>query len=686
MLNPFYGPALDLYLMRFERALEGSGGPLPRAMYHDSFEYSCDWSPNLFDQFERRRGYRLQMHLPALSGEGDAEQVARVKCDYRETVSDLMLEDFIRKWVQWSHAKGCATRNQAHGSPANLLDLYAAADIPETEMFHDDRDPLICKFASSAAHVAGRPLVAAETGTWLGEHFTVTLAQMKRLVDELFVAGVNHVIYHGSCYSPAEAAWPGWVFYASTQMNPRNSIWRDAATLNRYIARCQSILQSGHPANDVLLYWPIHDLWTEPSGLVRPLTVHRTDWLTEQPLGQLARRLWDRGHTFDYISDRQLTELTVRDGRIDAAETQYKVVVVPSCRFLPVDTMRCLLDLARAGGTVIFEDVLPLDVPGLSRLAERQAQLQRLKMGLSLPGDPAGAAAAKVGQGQVLVGDVGAALAAAGVRRETMVDQEGIGFVRRRYADGYHYLIVNQGERGFDGWLELATPARCVVILDAMTGQVGVADWRVVGDNVQARVSVPAGGSIILRTLTGATVDGPRWTYVEPAGESVELTGPWQLRFVDGQPQLPAPCVLDELISWTDLHDAQARSFAGTGRYTLRFDAPAGRLGPWRLELGQVAESAQVRLNRREVGRLIAAPYQLLLPQLRPSDNVLEIEVTNLSANRIRDLDRRQVAWKVFHDINFVNIDYRPFDASGWALRPSGLLGPVRLNAVHTQR
>ena len=62
--------------------------------------------------------------------------------------------------------------------------------------------------------------------------------------------------------------------------------------------------------------------------------------------------------------------------------------------------------------------------------------------------------------------------------------------------------------------------------------------------------------------------------------------------------------------------------------------------------------------------------------------NLLEIEVTNLAANRIADLDRRGVNWKSFHEINFVNIDYKPFDASKWPLRESGLLGPVRLIAL----
>ena len=62
--------------------------------------------------------------------------------------------------------------------------------------------------------------------------------------------------------------------------------------------------------------------------------------------------------------------------------------------------------------------------------------------------------------------------------------------------------------------------------------------------------------------------------------------------------------------------------------------------------------------------------------------NVLEVEVTNVSANRIRDLDRRSVNWKNFHDINFVNQDYRPFDASNWPLYDSGLLGPVTMTAM----
>ncbi len=38
--------------------------------------------------------------------------------------------------------------------------------------------------------------------------------------------------------------------------------------------------------------------------------------------------------------------------------------------------------------------------------------------------------------------------------------------------------------------------------------------------------------------------------------------------------------------------------------------------------------------------------------------------------------------WKIFHEINFVDHNYKKFDASKWPLTPSGLLGPVRLTSM----
>jgi hypothetical protein len=163
----------------------------------------------------------------------------------------------------------------------------------------------------------------------------------------------------------------------------------------------------------------------------------------------------------------------------------------------------------------------------------------------------------------------------------------------------------------------------------------------------------------------------------------MEITGSWQVRFISGGPELPATFTTTRPVSWTELDDAKAQSFGGTAAYSVRFDAPGfAEAQRFELDLGRVGQSARVRLNGRDYGPLFAPPFRVVLDQLKPTGNVLEVRVTNTSANRIRDLDRRGVVWQNFHDINFVNINYKKFDASGWPLTDSGLLGPVTLTPV----
>ena len=73
-------------------------------------------------------------------------------------------------------------------------------------------------------------------------------------------------------------------------------------------------------------------------------------------------------------------------------------------------------------------------------------------------------------------------------------------------------------------------------------------------------------------------------------------------------------------------------------------------------------------------------------PYIKEGMNRLEIEVAGLMANRIIYMDRNQIPWRIFHEINFVNIAYEPFDASGWEFERSGLAGPVRLIPVETTK
>ncbi|MEA3461854.1 MAG: glycosyl hydrolase, partial [Bacteroidota bacterium] len=126
VLDPFSVSSLNTYLERYDRAFSQQEGSRLRAQYHDSYEYyHANWTENLLDEFQSRRGYNLRRHLPALTGHGTTEEISRIKADYRTTMAELHLE-YIEEWTSWAHSHGWITRNEAHGAPANLLDLYAA--------------------------------------------------------------------------------------------------------------------------------------------------------------------------------------------------------------------------------------------------------------------------------------------------------------------------------------------------------------------------------------------------------------------------------------------------------------------------------------------------------------------------------------------------------------------------------
>jgi hypothetical protein len=52
-------------------------------------------------------------------------------------------------------------------------------------------------------------------------------------------------------------------------------------------------------------------------------------------------------------------------------------------------------------------------------------------------------------------------------------------------------------------------------------------------------------------------------------------------------------------------------------------------------------------------------------------------------ANRIAYMDRNNMEWRKYHEINFVNINYKGFDASKWLIQPSGLDGNIVIKPVY---
>ncbi|PSL28858.1 glycosyl hydrolase [Chitinophaga ginsengisoli] len=700
-LDHLSAEGLRVYLHRFDTAFKHRA-PGVRSFYNDSYEvYNADWTPAFLMAFKHKRGYDLSKYLRELASNDSTDLVARVKSDYRETMSELLLENFTRPWTQWAHGYKSLSKNQAHGSPANLLDLYAAVDIPECETYGStyfpipglrrdsadirnvDPDPVMLKFASSAGHVEGHPLISSETFTWLTEHFKTSLSQCKPEVEQAFLSGVNHVFYHGNTFSPPEVPWPGWLFYAAVNFVPTNSFWPHLPGLNEYITRVQSVLQSGVPDNELLVYWPVYDTWYRAKGHDMPLMVHSIDeWLHPTAFYKQVKELQRTGYSLDFISDRQLARADVRNGK-DSGRVQlsaYKVIVIPKTRLMPVATMQQLIRLATEGATVVME-ALPEDVPGLGDLGKRRKALKALLVSLSFKPAADGLTVAQRGKGRlILAGDVQATLWKVGLEGEKLASK-GLKFIRRKEKNTTWYYLVNHTPQKIDEYLPLNKAEGEVMLLDPQTGNTGIALRKEEGGRTVVKLQLLPGEAMIVHTgkgvQAGAMAD---WKYLDSPEVPLTLSGSWQLTFTKGWPFMPVTRQLDKLMPWTALGDTAANAYCGSGVYSTTFTLLEKKAGEYVLDIGDVHESAHVWVNGQDAGILWAIPFRARIGQyLKAGSNEIRIEVANLMANRIRYMDQHQVPWRRYHEINFVNINYTPFNAAGWPVQVSGLTGPVTI-------
>ena len=688
VIDHFNVQALNHYLNKFDTVFKGKDISGIRAYFNDSYEVDdargqSNWTPDFFDQYKKRRGYDLKNYLPQLFARDTTEISRRVLIDYRQTISDLILDNFTKPWQHWASGQKKQVRNQSHGSPANILDCYAVVDIPETE----GEDILRFKFATSTANVMGKPLASSETATWLNEHFQSSLGDVKLAVDKYFVGGVNHVFWHGTNYSPQNDTWPGWLFYAAVHFTPANPFWKDFGTLNNYVARCQSFLQQGKPDNDVLLYFPFNDKNAEAGKEL----LHHFDGMEgfgKTVFKESAEHLLKQGYAFDLISDKQIIEQVKPAGTLlKTSKNNYKTILLSGVKIMPLETMKQLVLLATNGATIVFHKNMPNDVPGMFKLQQSKKELNDIINNLSFA-TTNNVKKAAVGKGYFLLGDdIDALMAEAKCGRETMVDK-GLQFNRRSYSGGHYYFISNPAKTVVNGWMPLQTKEKNTVFFNPMMETNGIAKTRLVDGNVEVYLQLQAGESCILQT-SDQVIKGTDLSYVQIPQTSDELKGNWKIEFLQGGPSIPAKAENLHLGSWTNLPGDDVKKFSGTAQYSISFARPATKSTAYLLNLGDVQETAEVFLNDKKLKTLIGPSFQLTIDaSLLKENNNLRIVVTNGMPNRIADLEKSGVNWKKFYNTNFPSrlAENRGkdgiFTAIKWTPKAAGLLGPVTLTPV----
>ena len=207
----------------------------------------------------------------------------------------------LPEWIAWAACSWLACPRTGPWVPANLLDLQCAGRHPrdgnvqrpifwtspatgrrEAMDFDPSRDvpnAMISRFASSAAHVAGHPLASSETFR-PGMGGSISAARFpkpspRNSINCSWSESITSCFTGRAIRHPTRRGPAGIFTHQPNQLH--NTIWHDLPAMNEYITRCQSVLQGGQPDNDVLLYWPVFDLWNSPEGMNQNLVIGAPD-------------------------------------------------------------------------------------------------------------------------------------------------------------------------------------------------------------------------------------------------------------------------------------------------------------------------------------------------------------------------------------------------------------------------
>ena len=272
---------------------------------------------------------------------------------------------------------------------------------------------------------------------------------------------------------------------------------------------------------------------------------------------------------------------------------------------------------------------------------------------------------------------------------------------RAREADGrLVFFVVNHSGHHAELDAELPKTGNAPEWFDPVSGS--ISSLRVEGRSVHISLAPCGSGFLVLRRP--AAEGAPSARGGSAIRQAATVVSPWRVTFGDVVVEMPA------LADWTTSDDPHVKYFSGTAVYEGKFEKAELGVGEKAvLSLGNCnGQVARVVLNGRDLGTAWCEPYEVAVPEgvLRPSGNTLEIEFTNVWANRLigdeqepPDCEfakapyiggwylKRYPDWfkngissrpskgrKCFTDWNYFTKDS--------PLVPSGLLGPVVLRAV----
>jgi len=603
-------------LIAQNQALTGPGKTLV-STHIDSWEIGYqNWTPLMREEFKQRRGYDLLTLLPTFTGRvvDNVEATERFLWDLRQTVSDLLVENYAGEFRRLAHQNGLRISMEAYGGPFDELAHGGQADEPMGEFWAWDRlgSAESMTAMASSAHTYGRRILAVEAFTsgpgekWLGHPGFI-----KDLGDWAFCEGVNRFVIHRYAAQPwtNPTRVPGmsmglWgLHYERTQ-----TWWEQSKPWHDYLARCQAVLQQGLFVADVA--------YLAPEGAPLRFTPPKGAEIAPHVRG---------GYNFDGCSpDVVLNRMSVQNGRIVLPDgMSYAVLVLPEVETMTPKLLRKISQLADQGAMVIASGKPPQKSPSLADAGPGDAEVKKL-------------ADALWSSGKIIIGKTAAeVLGARGVKPDFSATQT-LRYTHRALAEAEVYFVANPESKQVDAVADFRMTGKQPEFWWPDTGRTERVNEFEIKDGVTRiplRLDPRGSVFVIFREATKVTQGtGKNWVDTVPVQD---IAGPWEIAF-DPKWGGPAKVIFNKLEDWSKRPEDGIKYYSGTANYqtTFHFKPTAAPTKTW-LDLGKVAVMAQVTLNGKDLGIFWKPPYRVDVTEaLRTGENTLEIKVVNLLINR----------------------------------------------------
>lgn len=745
---------LDLHLGEGKKYFENHFGTTIRAFFTDSLELASNWlwTEDLLEQFRRRRGYNLKPFLPVcfvpnrdnkyvqaryggdtplFDFKGDIGD--KIRYDYELTISDLFSEEFVKTMTVWAEKNKLKNRIQAYGIRADTLKTYGIAHIPEAEQLYAGGIIDFLKFAGSAAIIYKKPIVSAESIVWNQRDYMTTPLKWKVAADKLFISGINQMIYHGFPYQNKLFPYPGFCGFStpylpkpmnfSSNFSRMNPFWEFFPIINKYITRCQYVLQHGKTVSNIAIYYPIFNYCDSvlkeeelvggyldendaplPKGALLSRVKKKLDindkWNLQ--LLKLTDNLSSNGFFYTHINEESVLNSKIVNNKLTIGCGEFEVLILSNIEKISLVMARKLKEISISGIPIIFIDILPDKQPGFLNFEQNEKEINNIIKDLI-----ENKKASLIDRNQDIPQFLMQKLNIDPGIRYTEV-QPSIHYIHKKTENSDYYFLRHSLNQPKKINVKFPISDKIPFILNPWNGKITqVAQYNRVGKSIDMDLNFEAYGSIFLEfkkaeeilhviksELKTERINGNLVCYSDKPGifsiilsdgeERIVKIPDKQLISIPLQKWILKSKIrdhlgnissiemnLEELKDWREIPELKYCSSKGI--YVSKFNLDEKIIQndlKFVLSLGRVHDVAIVRINSSETDPLLIYPYEVdITPYIKSGENHIEIEITPTLRNRLNGYGKKGGEdWENHKDRK--------------EFMPSGLIGPVAIRTI----